>query len=111
MNGFKTQAYLNILKLGSYDVLIEIHSLEKYKAILNCYDKTFTYVNDNDNIISIKGISITISIRKISGLCVKKCVHKGCKAFVFHLIDNENEESKKDIENFPILQEFQDVFQ
>jgi hypothetical protein len=111
MNGFKTQAYLKFLKLGSYDVLIHMHSLEKYKAILNCYDKTFTYVNDNDNIINIKGISINISIRKILALCVKICVRKGCGEFVVHVIDKENEESKKDIENFPILQEFQGVFQ
>jgi hypothetical protein len=39
------------------------------------------------------------------------CVRKGCKLFVVHVIYNEKEESKKDIENFPIFQEFQDAFQ
>jgi hypothetical protein len=102
---------LNVLQLGSYDVLIGMDWLEKYKVILNCYDKTFTYVDDNGNIINIKGIPRTISIRKISTLQIKICVRKGCKVFVVHVIDNEKEESKKDIENFPILQEFQDVFQ
>ena len=111
MNVFKTQAYLNILQLGSYDVLISMDSLEKYEVILNCYDKTFTYVDDNGNIINIKGIPRTISFRKISTLQIKRCVRKGCKVFVVHVIDNEKEENKKDIENFLMLQEFQDVFQ
>jgi hypothetical protein len=97
MNGFKTQEDLNILHLGSYDVLISMDWLEKYKVILNCYDKTFTYVYENGNIINIKRIPITISIRKISALHIKRCVRKGCKVFVVHVIDNEKEESKKDI--------------
>jgi hypothetical protein len=75
------------------------------------YDKTFTYVDDNGNIINIKGIPRTISIRKISSLQIKICIRKGCKVFAVHVIDNEKEESKNDIENFPILQEFQDIFQ
>jgi hypothetical protein len=91
MNGFKIQAYLNVLQLGSYDVSINIDWLEKYKVILNCYDKMFTYVDDNGNIIDIKGIPRTISIRKISALHIKRCVRKGCKVFVVHVIDNEKE--------------------
>ena len=44
MNGFKTQANLNILQLGSSDALIGMGCLEKYNVILNLYEKTFTYV-------------------------------------------------------------------
>jgi len=42
INGFMSQAYLNVLQLGSYDVLIGMDWLEKYKVILNFYNKTFT---------------------------------------------------------------------
>ena len=57
------------------------------------------------------GIPRTISIRKISSLQIKIFVCKGCKVFVVHVLDNEKEESMKDTENFPILQEFQGVLQ
>jgi hypothetical protein len=106
MNGFKNQEDINVFQLGSYDVLIGMDSLEKYKLIINCYDKTFTYIDENGNIIGIKGIPRNISIRKISSLHIKMCVHKGCKVFFVHIIDNEKEESNKDIENFLILKEF-----
>jgi hypothetical protein len=66
MNGFKNQVYLNVLQLGSYYVLIGMDWLEKYKVIINCYDKNFTYVDGNGNITNIKGIPRTISIIKIS---------------------------------------------
>jgi len=39
MNGFKTQANLNLLPLGSYDILIGMDWLEKHRVILNCMTK------------------------------------------------------------------------
>ena len=41
MNDFITHANLNILPLGSYDLLIGMDWLEKHKVMLNCFDKTF----------------------------------------------------------------------
>ena len=41
MDGFKMQADLNILPLGSYDLLIGMDWLEKHRVILNFYDKTY----------------------------------------------------------------------
>jgi hypothetical protein len=40
MSGFHTQAALNVLPLGLYDVLLSIDWLVVQKARLNCYDKT-----------------------------------------------------------------------
>ena len=42
MNDFNTHVDLNILPLGSYDMLIGMDWLEKHRVILNCVDKTFT---------------------------------------------------------------------
>ena len=39
-----TRINLNIFPLGSYDMIIGMDWLEKYKVVLNCFDKTFTYV-------------------------------------------------------------------
>ena len=40
MNDFNMHADLNILPLGSYDMLIGMDGLEKHRVMLNCFDKT-----------------------------------------------------------------------
>ena len=42
MNDLKKRAYLNILPLGSYDLLIVMYWLEKRKFMLNYHDKTLS---------------------------------------------------------------------
>jgi len=46
MNSFKMQVELNVLQLGSYDVLIGMDWLEKHRVVLNCFEKTFTCLNE-----------------------------------------------------------------
>jgi hypothetical protein len=46
MGGMPTQATLNILPLGSYDLLIGMDWLAAYKTKLNCYHKTLECVNE-----------------------------------------------------------------
>ena len=46
MGGLPTQATLNILPLGSYDLLIGMDWLASYKTKLDCYHKTLECVNE-----------------------------------------------------------------
>jgi hypothetical protein len=46
MDEFPTQATLNILPLGLYDLLIGMDWLATYKARLDCYHKTLECVSD-----------------------------------------------------------------
>ena len=55
MDQFETFAKLNILPLGSYDILIGMDWLEQHRVVLNCYDKTFTCINNDGKLISVKG--------------------------------------------------------
>ena len=41
---YVTRINLNVFPLGSYDMIIGMDCLEKYKVVLDCFDKTFTYV-------------------------------------------------------------------
>ena len=43
MNYFITHTDLNIMPLGSYDLLIRMDWIEKHKVVLICFDKTFKY--------------------------------------------------------------------
>ena len=54
MNELNTYVDLNILPLASYDLLIGMDQLEKQTVMLNCYDKTFTCMDDNGNTIKVK---------------------------------------------------------
>jgi hypothetical protein len=46
MDGMETKVDLNILPLGSYDLLIGMDWLEKHSTIVNCRDKTFNCLDD-----------------------------------------------------------------
>ena len=66
MSQFKTQVKLNVLSLGSYDVLIGMDWMEKHIVVLNCFEKTFTCLNEKGEIVTVKGIPRQVYVRQIS---------------------------------------------
>ena len=90
MDQFETIVKLNVLPLGSYDLLIGMDWLEQHRVILNCYDKTFTCINNDGKSINVKGIPRRTTIRKISSLQLKRDVRKGCKAYAVTITDEKN---------------------
>ena len=64
--------------------------LEKQRVVLNCFEKTFTCLDDNGEIVTIKGIPKKVYVRQILSLQMKKSVQKGCKVFVVHVMNNEH---------------------
>ena len=75
----KTHAYINILRLGSYDLLSQMVWFGKRRVMLNCYGKTFTCVDDKSNTIIVKGIPRKVTIQDIYALQMKRYARKGCK--------------------------------
>ena len=63
MYQFETSIKLNVLPLGSYDMLIGMDWLEQHRVVLNCFDKTFTCINSDGKSINVKGIPRKIAIR------------------------------------------------
>ena len=53
MDQFETSVKLNVLPLGSYDMLIGMDWLKKHRVVLNCFDKTFTCVNNEEETVSV----------------------------------------------------------
>ena len=98
-----------MLPLKYYDMIIGMGWLEKYKVVLNCFDKTFTYVAKDKIVRKVNGFSKPSSLRQISTLKLSKCLRKGCKLYVVkidNLLLNENPTS---VRNHPVLSEFMDV--
>ena len=93
MNGMKTFEYLNIILLGSYDLLIGMDWLDAHHAVLDFHNKTYTFLDEEGNQVTIKGIPRPISLRQITTLQVQKCLRKGFQLYAIHV-----EESKEGIE-------------
>ena len=56
MNGLVTCVDMNFLPLGSYDVLIGMDWLEAQRVRLDCYNKTFECLDEEENLKVVKGI-------------------------------------------------------
>ena len=68
MSQFEILVKLNVLPLGSYDVLIGMDWMKKHQVILNFFQKTFTCLNNEGERVTAIGIPRKIFVRKISSL-------------------------------------------
>ena len=57
-----------MLPLGSYDMLIGMDWLEQHRVVLKCFDKNFTFINNNGETVNVRGIPRKTTIRQISAL-------------------------------------------
>ena len=64
MNKFETCVKINVLLLVSSHGLIGMDCLEHHWVVLNCFDKTFTSLNNEGETVIVKGIPRKTSIRK-----------------------------------------------
>ena len=58
-----TSFNINILPLGSYDILISMDLLEPHNAIINCLHKSFGCVDEKGKYYTVRGIYRPISTR------------------------------------------------
>ena len=110
MNGLQTFADHNIIPLGSYDVLIGMDWLDAHHAMLDCHNKTYTCLDEEGNQVTVRGVPRPISLRQITALQLKKCFRKGCQLYATH-VEEPREGNEPDLQDFPVLQEYADVFQ
>ena len=101
---------LNVLPLGSYDMIINMDWLAKHKVILNCFDKTFTYMVEDWIITKVEGVIKPVSLRQISVVQLKKCIRKGCKLYAVWFTKLILNEGKTQVKYHPVLSKFMDVF-
>ena len=78
MNGLVACIDLNVLPLGSDNVLIGMDWLEAHRVNLDCYNKTFECMDEEGNPVVVRGIPKVISVRQILAMQLKKFCRKGC---------------------------------
>ena len=89
LNNSPPKIDLNILPLGSYDVLIGMDRLEQHHVMLDCLHKSILCIYSQGNQEKIQGIPKKVSVRKTSDLQAKKFFRKGCNFFVVSIQDIE----------------------
>ena len=100
---------LNILLLGSYDILISMDWLEQHHVILDFLHNSILCTDSQGNQVKVQVIPKKVSVRKIYSLQAKKCIRKGCKLFAVNIQDIESER-EQGIKDFHVLLELKYVF-
>jgi hypothetical protein len=102
MNGLSPRVDFNITPLDFYDCLIRMDWLDQHHDIIDYYNKSFTFLDEEGNLRTVQGIPREVTLIEISTLHLKKSYRKGCQIFVAHM-----EETPKDkvpnIEEYVVL--------
>ncbi|GJR15742.1 putative reverse transcriptase domain-containing protein [Tanacetum coccineum] len=103
------------VELGSFDAIIRMDWLAKYKAIIVCAEKIIRIPWGNETLIihgdeSNQGHETRLHI--ISYSKTQEYMLKGCPVFLAHVTTNEVEDKseKKRLEDVPIVRDFPEVF-
>ena len=101
MDGLVTCVDMNVLPLGSYDILIEMDWLEAHRVKLGCYNKNFECLNEEGHIKVVRGTPKVISIRKSSTMQLKNLCRKGWRVYATHVLEVVENETPR-LENFHV---------
>nr|GEV79325.1 putative reverse transcriptase domain-containing protein [Tanacetum cinerariifolium] len=103
------------IELGSFDAIIGMDWLAKYRAVIVCAEKIVRIFWGNEILIvhndgSDRGNETRLNI--ISCTKTQKYMLKGCHFFLAHIITKETEDKseKKRLKNVPIVRNFLEVF-
>ena len=103
-------ADLNVLPLGSYDILIGMDWLEKHWSLVNCKTKTIYYKDDCGEQQELQGIRHPVQIRPITTTQLAKCIKKKCQIYAIQVGYANQKDKTAMLGNIPVVQEFVDVF-
>jgi hypothetical protein len=110
LDGQKIRTNLNILPLGSYDMIIGMDWLEQHKAVLDCYTKVLSYKDNLGTARTTQGIPKPVSVRQVLAMQLKKCIRKGSQVYAIQVMNLLEKEDKPKLEDFVVLREFRDMF-
>jgi hypothetical protein len=110
LDGQKIRTNLNILPLGSYDMIIGMDWLEQHKAVLDCYTKILIYKDNFGTVRTTQGIPKPVSVRQVSAMQLKKCIRKGCQVYAIQVMNLLEKEDMHKLEDVVVLREFRDMF-
>ncbi|KAF5755900.1 putative nucleotidyltransferase, Ribonuclease H [Helianthus annuus] len=96
------------VQLGSFDVVVGMDWLSGNKAAIVCHKKVVRIPTEDGETIVVHGEKRDTPLRIISCLKARKCLQKGCAAFLAHIVDKKAAEPK--IKDIPVVREYPEVF-
>eukprot|EP00253_Pinus_taeda_P012458 PITA_12458 len=103
-------ADLNILPLGSYDILIGMDWLEKHWSLVDCKTKVIYYRDQQGNRKQMQGIKQPVQVRPITANQLIKCIRKRCQVYAIQVGYANSKDKSISLNSIPVIQEFTDVF-
>ncbi|GKE66566.1 putative reverse transcriptase domain-containing protein, partial [Tanacetum coccineum] len=95
------------IKLGSFDVVIGMDWLSKYRA-RNIYDEKVVYILINGKTLIIRGDQSKTRLNLISGIKTKRYISRCCQVFIIQVMEKKSD--KKRLEDIIVVREFLEVF-
>ena len=101
-------AYLIVLGIHDFDIVLGMDWLSKHKATLDCYKKEVRLVRPEEPDVISRGIRREIAPSLINAMTASKMLRKGCQGYLAFIVDRRQEGTR--LEDIPIVKEFPDVF-
>ncbi|XP_035838797.1 uncharacterized protein LOC118486445 [Helianthus annuus] len=108
LGGQKFKIDLMPVQLGSFDIVVGMDWLSNNQADVVCYDKIIRIPLPNNETLLVHGEKNEIPLRIISCMKTRKCLRKGCIAFLAHIVDKIAKELK--LVEIPVVKELPEVF-
>ena len=101
-------AYLIVLGIHDFDIVLGMDWLSKHRATLDCYKKEVRLVRPEEPGVIFRGIRREIAPSLINAMTASKMLRKGCQGYLAFVVDMRQEGTR--LEDIPIVNEFLDVF-
>eukprot|EP00253_Pinus_taeda_P003746 PITA_03746 len=108
--GQPVTADLNVLPLGSYDILIGMDWLEKHWSLVDCKTKIIYYRDQQGSRKEMQGVKRPVQVRPITANQLVKCIRKGCQVYAIQVGYADSKDKTASLNYIPIIREFTDVF-
>ncbi|GKB60191.1 putative reverse transcriptase domain-containing protein [Tanacetum coccineum] len=95
------------IKLGSFDIVIGMDWLSKYRARIIC-DEKVVHIPINGETLIIRGDQSKTRLSLISGIKTKRYISRGCQLFIIQVMEKKSDEKR--LEDIPVVREFPEVF-
>ena len=107
-----TAKNLNVLPLGSYNMLLGMDWLYLHRTKVDFYDKAIECVDDNGEPRVLHDNKKTTSVRMVTAMQAKRSCRKVCKLFSVHISSDKGKEVKDEdvLRRYLVLQYLKDVF-
>nr|GFA81373.1 putative reverse transcriptase domain-containing protein [Tanacetum cinerariifolium] len=95
------------IKLGSFDIVIGMDWLSKYRAKIIC-DEKVVHIPIEDETLIIRGNQSRTRLSLISCIKTERYISKGCQVFIAQVKEKKSDEKR--LENIHVVREFPNVF-